>query len=93
MAKFEIVTQSQAELDSATGKRAEIMSEYIGYLNQLSKGQAGKLTGSNGESAGAIRRRLGAAAKSLGKEVVIKRKDDIVYFWIKPRRGRPRKIR
>ena len=93
MAKFEIVTQSQAELDSATGKRAEIMSEYIGYLNQLSKGQAGKLTGSDGENAGAIRRRLGAAAKSLGKEVVIKRKDDIVYFWIKPRRGRPRKIR
>ena len=33
MVKFEVMSQTRAEMDSATGKRAEIMVEYLGYLN------------------------------------------------------------
>ncbi len=33
MVKFEVVSQTKAEMDSATGRRAEIMAEYLGYLN------------------------------------------------------------
>lgn len=73
--------------------------EYVGYINQLQGGQAGKLVPGVGESGAAVRRRLGAAAKAAGKALVIKRQADAVYFWPQAsgktgtgrRRGRPRK--
>ena len=83
MAKFEVMSQTKAEMDSATGKRAEIMNEYLGYLNQLAEGEAGKLeVSTDNESPTALRRRIGKAAEFAGKEIVIKRKDDAVYFWL-----------
>ena len=95
MPTFELVSRDDAEIKSATGKRAELMKEYLSYLEQLGEGQAGKLQPSEGETAGAVRRRLGAAAKLAGKELVIKRNDDDIYFWVKAgtgrRRGRPSK--
>lgn len=95
MVKFERMSQTKAEMDSATGRRAEIMAEYLGYLNQLKDGEAGKLTVSSAdESPTALRRRIGKAAQVAGKEIVIRRKDDAIYFWLDPgvrRRGRPRK--
>ena len=73
------------------------MVEYLGYLNQLKEGEAGVLTVSGSdESPTALRRRIGKAAQAAGKEIVIKRKDDAVYFWLRSgvrRRGRPRKGR
>ena len=75
--------QTKAELDSATGKRAEIMVEYLGYLNQLKEVKAGVLTASGSdESPTALRRRIGKAAQAAGKEIVIRRKDDAIYFWL-----------
>ncbi len=95
MVKFEKMSQTKAEMDSATGKRAELMVEYLGYLNQLNEGEAGVLTVSGSdESPTALRRRIGKAAQSVGKEIVIRRKDDAIYFWLGSngrRRGRPRK--
>ena len=95
MVKFERMSQTRAEMDSGTGKRAEIMVEYLGYLNQLKDGEAGMLTvSSSDESATALRRRIGKAAQAAGKEIVIRRKDDAIYFWLGSgvrRRGRPRK--
>ena len=98
MPKFELVSLSDAEMKSATGKRAEIMREYLGYIEQLPGGKAGRLQAGQGESAGAVRRRLGAAARLAGKDLVIKRAGDEVYFWTRTRsgntsrrRGRPRK--
>ena len=83
MVKFEKMSQTEAELDSATGKRAEIMVEYLGYLNQLQDGEAGVLTVSGpDESPTALRRRIGKAAQDAGKEVVIRRKGDAIYFWL-----------
>ena len=85
MAKFQKISQTKAEMDSATGKRAEIMNEYLGYLNQLKDGEAGKLEVSEeSESPTALRRRIGKAAEFAGKEIVIKRKDDVIYFWLSP---------
>ena len=83
MVKFEVMSQTKAEMDSATGKRAEMMVEYLGYLNQLKEGEAGVLTASDSdESPTALRRRIGKAAQAAGKEIVIKRKDDAIYFWL-----------
>ncbi len=83
MVKFEKMSQTKAEMDSATGKRAEIMVEYLGYLNQLQDGEAGMLTVSGSdESPTALRRRIGKAAQAAGKEIVIKRKGDAIYFWL-----------
>ena len=68
MVKFERMSQTRAEMDSATGKRAEIMVEYLGYLNQLKDGEAGMLTvSSSDESATALRRRIGKAAQAAGE--------------------------
>lgn len=95
MPKFELMSQTEAELRSATGPRAAIAREYVAYIEQLGPRKAGKLEVSEGETAGAVRRRIGAAAKLSGKDVVIKRVGDSVYFWLRsggPRRpGRPRK--
>jgi hypothetical protein len=95
MPKFDLVPMSEAEAKSTTGKRAELVQEYMGYLNQLQEGQAGRLRASEGETPAAVRRRLGTAAKLAGKDLVIRRTGEDIYFWVQPggrrRRGRPRK--
>ena len=98
MPQFELLPVGEAMLKSATGKRAEIQREYLGYIEQLQGGQAGSLRATDGETVGAIRRRLGAAAKLSGKALTIKPVGDGVFFWVQTpeeaprrRRGRPRK--
>jgi hypothetical protein len=99
MPSFELVSLQEALMKAASGKRAQITREYLGYIEQLREGQAGRLQAGEGETIGAIRRRLGVAAKLGGKDLVIKRVADEVYFWGKPvkeeqprrRKGRPRK--
>ncbi len=99
MPKFELVPVDEALMKSATGKRAQIAREYSGYIEQLKAGQAGRLRASDGETLSAIRRRLGAASKSTGKNLIIKRSKEEIFFWVRgqesgttgKRRGRPRK--
>ena len=94
MPKFELLP-----LNEAVMKSAQNLQEYVGYIEQLGEGRAGRLQASDGERIGAIRRRLGAAAKLAGKDLVIKRVGEEILFWpevtekAKPtgRRGRPRK--
>lgn len=99
MPKFEVVSMDEAMLKTASSRRSKILLEYMNYIQQLKEGQAGKLAASQDESATAVRRRLGAAAKLAGKDLTIKRNGDDVYFWVHSRetnsprgRGRPRKI-
>ncbi len=79
--------------ESATGKRAALLQEYVGYIERVAPGEAGKLEAGEGETTQAIRRRLNAAATALGKRLEFRRTADTVYFWLSDgrRRGRPRK--
>ena len=81
MPTFELVSRSEAELQSASGTRAALIREYVGYIDRVPVGEAGRLTAGPNESLSAIRRRLGAAARYLGKDITIKRAEDAVYFW------------
>ena len=93
MAKFELVDMEEAAPKKTVRPGAAITAEYAGYIAQVSKGQAGKLTPAEGETRAAVRRRLGIAAKASRTDLVIKRAGDTVYFWVTGRRrGRRPKV-
>ena len=58
-----------------------LLQEYIGYIQILAPGQAGKLGPGEGETTQALRRRLTTAAEALGKELQVRRSANAVYFW------------
>ena len=92
MPHFETLPLEEALMRSATGRRAEITKEYLNYIEQLREGQAGKLTVTDGETYPTVRRRLGAAAKLAGKDIVVRRAGDDLYFWAQPQeQPRPRR--
>jgi len=84
MPTFVQVPLQEAMLNTATGKTAQINKEYLGYIEQLTEGQAGRLQPGEGESVATVRRRLGVAAKLSGKDITIKRQGNEVYFWVQP---------
>ena len=81
MPSFESISRSEAQLQSASGPRATLMREYVGYIERVPAGDAGRLTADPDESLAAIRRLLGAAARCLGKDITIKRTEDALYYW------------
>lgn len=87
MPKFDLVAIDEALLKTATGKKAQILREYMGYIEQVPEGKAGVLRASEGERTGSVRRRLGAAARVAGKQLTIKRVGLEVYFWAKAQSG------
>ncbi len=98
MPQFELLSAQEAAVRSSQSKRSKAIAEYIDYINRLGKDQAGRLSPASGESVIQVRRRLGAAAKALGRDITIKRVEEDIYFWVAPsgngrrgRRGRPRK--
>ena len=96
MPQFSNVSVGEAQAKSATGKRAVLLREYMGYIDRLQPGGAGSLRIGPGETTQAVRRRLGAAAKATGKSLAIRRTEDTIFFWVaqgdgRRRRGRPRK--
>ena len=93
MPTFDQVPLREAMLRTATGKTAQINQEYLGYIEQLPEGQAGRLQPSEGESVATVRRRIGVAAKLSGKDINIKRQGNEVYFWVQqePRPQRRRR--
>lgn len=90
---FDQVSLQEAMLKTATGKTAQITQEYLGYIEQLPEGQAGRVQPGEDESVTTVRRRLGVAAKLSGKDITIKRQGNEVYFWVQqePRPRRPRR--
>ena len=102
MPKLKIVPIEEAKMKTTSesasgGKRAQILQEYRGYIDQLTKGQAGRLVASAGagETTATVRRRLGAAARAAGHKLTIRRAGDEVYFWAveKRRAGNGRRRR
>ena len=97
MPRFECLSrQGGAPGTGPEGKPRAVLREYMGYIEQIDPGHAGKLTAAEGESTAAIRRRLGAAAQLLGRSLEVTRDGRGVYFWegeeARPRRrGRPRR--
>ena len=92
MPKLDIVPMEEAKVKTASesasqGKRAQILQEYRGYIDQLTKGQAGRLVAGAGETTATVRRRLGAAARAAGYKLTIRRAGDEVYFWAERRRS------
>ena len=57
------------------------MRQYLEYITQLKPGWAGKLTPEAGETTASVRRRLGAAAQLLRKNLVVKRQGNMIFFW------------
>ena len=92
MPTFDQVPLQEAMLKTSTSKTAQITQEYLGYIEQLPEGQAGRLQPGEGESVSTVRRRLGVAAKLSAKDITIKRQGNEVYFWVqeepRPRRQR-----
>ncbi len=91
MPKLDIVPMEEAKVktnseSASRRKRAQILQEYSGYIDQLTKGQAGKLVANAGETTATVRRRIGAAARAGGKNLNIRRAGDEVYFWAVERR-------
>ena len=82
MPTFDQVSLQEAMLKTATGKTAQTTQEYLGYIGQLTEGQAGRLQPGEDESVTTVRRRLGVAAKLSGKDIAIKRQGNEVYFWV-----------
>ncbi len=88
MPKFDIVPIEEVRVTSASeAKRAQMLREYRGYIDQLKSGQAGRLVAGAGETTATVRRRIGAAARAGRKNLTIKRAGDEVYFWSERRRA------
>jgi hypothetical protein len=64
-----------------SGRLGTYMNEYADYIQQLPKGQAGRLRCVAGENPLTIRRRLSVAAKALAASLIIKRSGEDIYFW------------
>jgi len=79
-------------MKTTSGKRAQIIAEYVRYIEQLGDGDAGRLQAASGEPITTVRRRLGAAARQLERNLTIRRTGDEIYFWAEEtrRRGRGR---
>ena len=90
MPTLDVLTLGEAQANSVTGKRAQILREYMGYIDRVQEGQAGKLTPSEGETTNAIRRRLTNAATAMGKSLQVRKSENTVYFWVEEPRVRRR---
>jgi hypothetical protein len=79
--EFTTVSVQEAKLRTLSGRQGAFMTEYIGYIQQLPKGQAGRLSIGESDNPLTIRRRLAVAAQTLGINLIIKRSGNDVYFW------------
>ncbi len=87
---FDRVPLGEARTKTASGKRAQIIAEYVSYIEQLGDGEAGRLRAAEGEPITTVRRRLGAAARQMRRNLTIRRTGDEVYFWAAETRRRTR---
>ena len=99
MPEFALVSVQEAQLRTLSGRQAQYINQYAGYIQQLAPGQAGKLHVSEQEKPLTIRRRLTVTAQMLGISLTIKRSGEDIYFWSegreeaqpRPRNGRRRR--
>ena len=92
MPQFTTTSVEEAQRLTGGGKRQRELAVYLESVSGLSRGIAGKVVASEGESLSTVRRRLGDAVRISGRDIEIRRTDDAIYFWLseRRRRGRPR---
>ena len=73
MPTFRTIPIGEARASTVTGKRAALLQEYVGYIQRVAPGQAGRLELGDGETTQGIRHRLTAAAETLGKDLEVRR--------------------
>jgi hypothetical protein len=94
MPDFAVVPLDEARMKTISGRQGQIVKQYSQYIDQLEGDKAGRLQAGPGEKVTTIRRRLVTTARLLGRDVVVKRTGDELYFWVKsaeedtPRRTR-----
>ncbi len=81
MPEFTTVSVKEAQMRTIPGRQGAFMNEYANYIQQVPKGQAGRLMIGEEEKHTTIRRRLSVAAKALHVQLIIKRSGTDVYFW------------
>ena len=81
MPEFTTVSVQEAQLRTIPGRQGQFIKEYADYIQQLSHGQAGKLSIGEDEKHTAIRRRLATTAKAMHINLIIKRSGNDLYFW------------
>jgi hypothetical protein len=103
MPEFTTVPVQEAQMRTIPGRQGAFINEYADYIQQVPKGQAGKLTAGEDETHTTVRRRLATAAKAMNIHLIIKRSGNDLYFWRedseveqprprrsrRPRNGRP----
>jgi hypothetical protein len=81
MPEFTTVSVIEAKLRTTSGRQKTFLDDYVTHIQQLPKGQAGRLRIKEQENALTIRHRLGVAAQTLDINLIIKRSGNDVYFW------------
>ena len=81
MPGFRRVSRGEVNRRPAVSPALLRLKQYEGYIKKVTIGLTGRLTPEKGETSGAVRRRLGAAAKALNVQLTVKRVGDRVYFW------------
>jgi hypothetical protein len=81
MPEFTTVSVQEAQIRTIPGRQGKFINEYADYIQQLPRGQAGKLTIGEDEKHTAVRRRLVSAAQAMNIPLIIKRSGNDLYFW------------
>ncbi len=81
MPEFTTVSITEAKLRTTSGRQKTFLDDYVTYIQQLPKGQAGRLRIGDEEKHATVRRRLVSAANALHIPLIIKRSGNDLYFW------------
>jgi hypothetical protein len=81
MPEYTTVSIQEAMIRTIPGRQGRFINEYAEYIQQLPKGQAGRLKAGESENPLTIRRRLTSSAQALGISLTIKRSGQDLYFW------------
>jgi hypothetical protein len=85
MPEFTTVSVTEAQLQTTSGRQKTFLDDYVTYIQQLPKGQAGRLKIGESENPLTIRRRIAVAAQTLDINLIIKRSGQDIYFWSEDR--------
>jgi hypothetical protein len=81
MPEFTTVPVQEAQMRTIPGRQGAFINEYADYIQQVPKGQAGKLRIREDEKHTTVRRRLVSAAQAMNITLIIKRSGTDLYFW------------